>query len=154
RFLRSYREKIPANAFRRLLVGNPPGDVFHALNQRVDSPGRRTVSTFHDLFVMTGDYSSPDFRARFTEQARAAAEKSDLIIAISQFTANQVEELLRVPASRIRVIPHGVRIPRQSQASRENIVLFVGAIQRRKNVARLVKAFERMPPDWRLILAG
>jgi glycosyltransferase involved in cell wall biosynthesis len=37
---------------------------------------------------------------------------------------------------------------------RENLVLFVGAIQRRKNVARLVRAFEKMPEGWRLILAG
>jgi len=33
-------------------------------------------------------------------------------------------------------------------------LLFVGVIQRRKNVARLVKAFERLPAGWRLALAG
>ncbi len=37
---------------------------------------------------------------------------------------------------------------------REQMVLFVGAIQRRKNIARLAKAFERMPAGWRLTLAG
>ncbi len=73
--------------------------------------GRHTVSTFHDLFVMTGDYSSPEFRERFSAQARQAAERSDLIVAVSQFTANQVEQLLDVEASRIRVIHHGVHIP-------------------------------------------
>jgi glycosyltransferase involved in cell wall biosynthesis len=154
RFLRSYREPIPENAVRRLLVGTPPGDVFHALNQRVDVRARRTVCTFHDLFVMTGEYSSPGFRARFTEQARRAAELSDLIIAVSQFTAGHIEQLLHVPASRIRVIPHGVDMPAASAGPRDDIVLFVGAIQRRKNIARLVKAFERMPGTWRLILAG
>ena len=34
------------------------------------------------------------------------------------------------------------------------MVLFVGAIQKRKNIARLVKAFETMPAGWRLVLAG
>jgi glycosyltransferase involved in cell wall biosynthesis len=34
------------------------------------------------------------------------------------------------------------------------MILFVGAIQRRKNVARLVQAFERVSPGWRLVLAG
>ena len=33
-------------------------------------------------------------------------------------------------------------------------MLFVGAIQRRKNVRGLVRAFERMPASWRLALAG
>jgi glycosyltransferase involved in cell wall biosynthesis len=154
RFLPSYRESLPPNAVRRLLIGAPPGDVFHALNQRLDARARRSVTTFHDLFVITADYSSPDFRVRFTAQARRAAELSDAIIAVSRFTASQVESLLHVAADRIRVIPHGVRIPPPSAIPREKLVLFVGAIQRRKNVARLVKAFERLPDPWRLALAG
>ncbi len=154
RFLRSYRESLPENAVRRLLIGTPPGDVFHALNQRVDVRGRRTVCTFHDLFVLTGDYSTREFRDRFTAQARRAAELSDMIITVSRFTASQVEQLLGVPSGRIRVIPHGADIRPISSGPRENLVLFVGAIQRRKNIARLVRAFERLPHEWRLALAG
>ena len=154
RFVRSYREKIPGNAFRRLLVGAPPGDLFHALNQRLDTRPRRSVTTFHDVFALTGDYSTPEFRARFAEQARRAAELSDAIIAVSQFTAAQVETHLKIPAERIRVIPHGVRIPQAAAGPREKLVLFIGAIQRRKNVARIVQAFERLPADWKLVLAG
>jgi hypothetical protein len=122
----------------------------------VDARARRTVTTFHDLFVITGEYSTPEFRARFTEQAREAARRSDLIVAVSRFTAGQVEDLLEVAASRIRVIPHGVRVPPEGKmnAERNNMVLFVGAIQRRKNVQTLVRAFERMPASWRLALAG
>jgi glycosyltransferase involved in cell wall biosynthesis len=159
RFLRSFRDPLPRNAARRILRGPPKADLFHALNQRVDAPARRTVSTFHDLFVITGDYSTPEFRMRFAEQARQAARRSDLIIAVSRFTAGQVEELLAVEPSRIRVIPHGVHVSPDDCAARQNptrqnLVLFVGAIQRRKNVARLVRAFERMPASWRLALAG
>ena len=36
----------------------------------------------------------------------------------------------------------------------QKLVLSVGAIQRRKNIARLVKAFELLPTEWRLALAG
>ena len=64
---------------------------------------------FHDLFVISGDYSTADFRARFAAQARAAAERSDLIITVSAFTARQVEQLLHVEPSKIRVIHHGAR---------------------------------------------
>src|ERR1700676_418873 len=91
RFLRSFDDTLPENASRRPLLGAPSADIFHALNQRVDKKARRTVSTFHDLFVMTGDYSSPEFRARFTAQARDAAARSDRIIAVSAFTAAHVE---------------------------------------------------------------
>ena len=155
RFLRSLEDTLPPNASRRLLRGAPSAGIFHALNQRVDAKGGRTVSTFHDLFVMTGDYSSPEFRARFTGQARAAAARSDLIIAVSNFTASQVEHLLAVEPSRIRVVHHGVRLPiADPHPEHEKLVLCVGAIQRRKNIARLVEAFERLPASWRLAVAG
>ena len=156
RFLRSFQDALPRNASRRILRGAPKGDLFHALNQRVDAPARRTVTTFHDLFVITGEYSTPEFRERFTDQARQAARRSDLIIAISRFTANQVEEFLGVEPERIRVIPHGVHLPLEAaqNTARQNLVLFVGAIQRRKNIRALVRAFERMPALWRLALAG
>jgi len=155
RFMRSFRDRLPGNAARRLLRGAPKADLFHALNQRVDAPARRTVTTFHDLFVFSGEYSTSEFRARFAEQARQAAGCSDLIIAISRFTATQVQEFLGVETSRIRIIPHGVHVPSEPPAAaRQNVVLFVGAIQRRKNVQRLVRAFEQMPPSWRLVLAG
>src|SRR5581483_3216779 len=33
-------------------------------------------------------------------------------------------------------------------------ILFVGALQRRKNVVRLIRAVETTEPGWRLLLAG
>ncbi len=130
-------------------------DVFHALNQRADRRyGRRLVTTFHDLFVLTGEYSTADFRQRFARQARVAAQNSDLIIAVSAFTANQVHELLGVERSRIRVIAHGAHLPVSLPRREEKMILTVGAIQLRKNSARLIEAFENLPAEWKLVLAG
>ncbi|HLW76853.1 MAG TPA: glycosyltransferase family 1 protein [Bryobacteraceae bacterium] len=158
RFLASYRESIPANAVRRLLAGAPPGDLFHALNQRVDARAPKTICTFHDLFVMTSEYSSPEFRARFIEQAKLAAERSDLIIAVSRFTAAQVQSLLAVPSERIRVIHHGVRIAEPVKTAREKLILFVGAVQKRKNLSGLARAFSGQLSGelsgWKLTIAG
>ncbi len=151
---------IARSTSRRLLLPSLPtfrADLFHGLNQRVDKrPAKRVVTTFHDLFVMTGDYSTPEFRARFTKQAQVAAKNSDMIIAVSEFTAGQVNSLLEVERSRIRVVPHGVHLPPvRVDAMRENIILFVCALKVRKNIARLVEAFELMgETGWRLVLAG
>lgn len=160
RFLRSFRRPLGANVRRRpLFDAMPPffADLFHGLNQRL--PERRmkaAVCTFHDLFVMTGDYSTREFRERFTRQAREAAQRSDLVITVSAFTAGQVAALLGIERARLRVIHHGVHPPPApvEEALREDIVLHVGAIQKRKNVERLVAAFERLPSNWRLVLAG
>ena len=156
RLLRSFQQPIPRNAIRTLLWRGLPRDpdIFHGLNQRIDSTRfRRVVSTFHDLFVITGEYSTPEFRQRFRRQAELAAQRSDLIIAVSKFTADQVEDLLKVERSRIRVIYHGVHA-RKTEAKPTNTVLFVGALQTRKNVLRLVQAFEKTPVGWKLMLVG
>ncbi len=159
RLLRSLSDHLPANAARRLLweTREPSAQLFHGLNQRLPSARcRRSVTTFHDLFVLSGDYSTPEFRERFAAQARAAAERSDLIVTVSAFTARQVEALLRVERSRIRVIHHGARPapPAGVAVPREPLILSVGAIQRRKNTRRLVEAFEQAPREWKLVLAG
>ncbi len=159
RFLRSFGERLPRNASRRLLRDHraPSADLFHGLNQRLGSARhRRAISTFHDLFVISGDYSTPEFRERFTAQARDAAQRSDLIIAVSAFTARQVEQLLGVDPARIRVIHHGFRPVALTAPprGREQLILSVGAIQRRKNTVRLVEAFEQLAAGWKLVLAG
>lgn len=159
RFLRAFGAALPANAHRALLyepLFPRARDLFHGLNQRLPAIRfRRTAATFHDLFILTGDYSTPDFRRRFAEQARRAAEASDAIITVSEFTARQVVELLGVERGRVHVVHHGADHAAVAEpVQRENIVLTVGAIQRRKNIARLVEAFERTPPGWKLVVAG
>jgi glycosyltransferase involved in cell wall biosynthesis len=158
RYLRSWRESLPANAHRRLLaepLGPRSADLFHGLNQRLPHlPTRRAIATFHDLFVMTGEYSTPEFRERFTAQARDAASRADLVIAVSEFTRSQVVSLLNVEASKVRVVHHGTRPLAFPPAARAKVILNVGAIQKRKNIARLVEAFETVDPAWKLVLAG
>ena len=188
RYLRARRAALPRNARRRLLaepLGPRGADLFHGLNQRLPRiPMRRAIATFHDLFVMTGEYATPEFRARFTAQARYAAERADAVIAVSEFTRSQVVSLLGVDPAKVHVVHHGIRnlgeplagrrpegypaCPEGDPAeaargigdlgsappSREKVILNVGAIQKRKNIARLVEAFETLAPPWQLVLAG
>ena len=158
RMLRSFGQRLPSNASRFLLGETRAprrADIFHGLNQRLPHARlRHAVTTFHDLFVLTGDYSTPEFRRRFAEQARDAAARSDRIMAVSAFTARQVVDLLGVEASRIRVVHHGVKPAAPRPEARDKIILHVGAIQHRKNITRLVEAFEAVDRDWQLVLAG
>ncbi len=151
--------QLPPHVTRRLLTDAwaPGVGLFHGLNQRLPAHKRqRATVTFHDLFVMTGEYSTPEFRRRFTLLARQAAERADLIITVSHFTAAQVRDLLGVASARIRVIYHGVHAPTEVAplSGRQPWLLHVGALQSRKNVLRLIEAFEQTPPGWRLKLAG
>jgi len=161
RYLGARRAALPPNARRRLLaepLGPHSADLFHGLNQRLPRiPMRRAIATFHDLFVMTGEYSTPEFRVRFSAQARDAAVRADAVIAVSEFTRSQVVSLLGVDPAKIHVVHHGIRnLGERGSAppSREKVILNVGAIQKRKNIARLVEAFETLAPPWQLVLAG
>jgi glycosyltransferase involved in cell wall biosynthesis len=158
RYFRARSLPKPPNVTRRFLAdswGNRSAGIFHGLNQRLPKrPFRRQIATFHDLFVLSGDYSTPEFRERFAIQAKEAAARADLVIAVSAFTASQIETYLQVPESRIRVIHHGVIRRKLPDLPRERIVLCVGAIQRRKNQAMLIRAFRALPKDWTLVLAG
>jgi glycosyltransferase involved in cell wall biosynthesis len=158
-YFRSFRERLLRNCSRFLLHDRfrvPRAELFHGLNQRMPvNRIKHRVCTFHDLFVLTQNYSTPEFRKLFTARSRLAAERCDVIVAVSQFTAGQVEEHLKVERSRIKVIHHGVRdAADRTTFPRENLILHVGAIQERKNIARLVEAFETVPNDWKLVLAG
>ena len=162
RYWRSFREPLPSNARRRLAVqavGLRGARLFHGLNQRLpetDLPP--AIATFHDLFVMTSEYSTHNFRARFIEQARDAAARATAIIAVSEFTRQQVIACLGVTPNRVHVVHHGTRMlpvgPRPPETGHQKVILNVGAIQKRKNIARLVEAFETVSNDWRLVLAG
>lgn len=158
RIRRSWSTALPPNVRRGLLQEPfaPRGDdLFHGLNQRLPNARlRHPVATFHDLFVLTGDYSTPEFRQRFAEQARHASAQAEAIITVSEFTARQVHELLGVPRDRIHVVHHGITARTAPAAVREKVILHVGAIQRRKNVVRLIEAFETVDASWRLVLAG
>lgn len=161
RLKRSFEDNLPPNVRRTWLrdggIFPHRCRLFHGLNQRLDADFPRSVATFHDLFVITGDYSTNDFRERFAAQARNAAARADRIIAVSQFTADQIVDLLGVDRSIVRVVHHGVRPPITApipDSARRNVILHVGAIQKRKNLSRLVEAFEQTSKAWELVLAG
>ncbi len=92
------------------------------------------------------------------------------VIVPSEFTRDDVLELYGVDHRKVRVVPHGVA-PRFQPASLpereavrakyrlpESFVLYVGALQPRKNLVRLVQGFGQMPPELRttfpLLLSG
>ena len=172
RYFRSLGRRLPRNARRRLpeqpllQVGSRDLKLFHGLNQRLPKGVRvPCVATYHDLFAMTGEYSTAEFRRRFARLARETADRADHIIAVSAYTAEQVASRLGFPRSRITVVHHGAEplgIPPRArcEAILANLgvsrpfVLHIGTLQVRKNVGRAVEAFEAAGGTADLVLAG
>jgi glycosyltransferase involved in cell wall biosynthesis len=115
------------------------------------------VATFYDLAVLrhpeafnrwTRTYS----RVALPRVARAASR----LIAISEFTAQELTDVLRVPEEKIRVVPIGLdpAFTPGGDAAEGDYVLTVSTLEPRKNLARLVEAFGRAGIDGRLIVVG
>ncbi len=98
------RLPVPVEAF----VGRL--DLFHSPDFVLPPTcrGTRTVLTVHDLsFLRVPDCFVPDFRKYLTAAVRRAVSNVDMILADSESTSRDLQELMAVPR-RIRVVYPGV----------------------------------------------
>jgi glycosyltransferase involved in cell wall biosynthesis len=131
------------------------------------SVGRPTVITIHDLAI----YLNPDWFPRGqTLSTRLviprSLDRADVVIAVSNNTAQDIEDLFGVPAARIDVVPHGVSsrfrpldredlaIARAKLKLPERFILFVGTIEPRKNLGTLLEAWAMLTDRPDLVIVG
>jgi glycosyltransferase involved in cell wall biosynthesis len=126
------------------------------------------VVTIHDLsFLRFPALFRPFNRLYLTTLTRLSARRARRLIAVSAHAAAEAAQLLAVPSERIDVVYHGVDpvfrpLPageiaafRKLNQVPEQFVLFVGTLEPRKNLVRLVEAFARVDDGkTKLVLAG
>lgn len=131
-----------------------------------------TVVTLHDLGYRYFPRSHTALQRLYLElSTRWSAAAAKRIIAVSSHTAADLQRIYRVPEAKIRVI-HEAPIPRapiqRAAANGQDaapatgyerpFALYVGTIQPRKNLLRLIDAFARLMEQqqigWDLVLAG
>jgi glycosyltransferase involved in cell wall biosynthesis len=102
----------------------------------------RSVLTVHDLsFERDADSMSRKDRIVFRATVPRSAKRADRVIAVSERTRKDLVELYRIPQEKIRVIPHGVDPAfAPGDGGAEGYLLFVGAVQRRKNPRAALEA--------------
>ncbi len=143
----------------------PPADVTHFFNYIV--PPRITgtvITTIHDMtYQRYPETVSATNLRRIRNGIMYSVERSQLIVTSSQFSKREIEELLDVPPERIIVVPAAASGVQATTAAVENricdpYILYLGAIEPRKNIVRLLRAFELLKRETniphKLVLAG
>jgi alpha-1,3-rhamnosyl/mannosyltransferase len=113
-----------------------------------------TVVTVHDLAVLRRPEWFPRWTRTYAPRVvprmiRAATR----VIAVSEFTAREVEAVLRVPRERVRVVPNGVDAAFTPDGPRADgdYVLAVGTLEPRKNLRRTIEAARRVGVELRVV---
>ena len=173
--VRAARVPMPARplhaAWRRLDVPaiewfSGPVDVVHGTNFVVP-PARRAaqVMTIHDLtYLRFPQLCHPNTLRYYPRLVTRALRRGALVHTPSHAVAAEVMDLLGVPEAQVRVVYHGVDAPGQGMAEsdtprsrRRPYILALGRAEPRKDLPRLVRAFDSIAgehPDLDLVIAG
>jgi glycosyltransferase involved in cell wall biosynthesis len=138
-------------------------ELFHGLSAELplglSRLGIASVVTVHDLIFERYPqlYSAVDRRI-YRWKARSAAQRANLVVAISEQTKRDLVDLYGVPAAKIRVVYQGCHEAFRAPITREALadvarrldlpgvfLLSVGTVERRKNLEVVLRAMAGLP---------
>ena len=148
-------------------------DIIHSTDQLIPIvTNKPLIATVMDTIPL----SHPEFiraSARYLKTAlwKSLTKRADHIITISEFSKNEIANLMSYPKEKITSIPLGVDgryFERLSQEQIQSVLnklaidrsffLFIGSIQPRKNLLRLLQAHASLPKNYAcefpLVIAG
>jgi glycosyltransferase involved in cell wall biosynthesis len=138
-----------------------PVDVVHSLHPLLmPSRSAARVVTVHDLYFLDRpEDTAAEIRRDYLTLARSHARRAEAVVVNSKYTAGQVAERFGISANRITVCyPGKPSWSRRPDPIAPGPVLFLGTVEPRKNVPRLIEAYaallERRPQAPDLVIAG
>ena len=148
-------------------------DVYHQPNYIPHAFNGKTITTVHDMSYRVFPQYHPRRRVILLRAFEGRLRRLDRIITDSKYSRRQIVEMLRVPEERVTVtylgagsqyqpmsISQDKKIELQSRYGlHEQFLLYVGTIEPRKNLERLITAFhlyrqEEPGSEVKLVLAG
>ena len=147
-------------------------DIFHGLSQElpigIEKLPIKKVITFHDaIFIRYPELYPSSYRKIFTLKNMKSCRIADSIIAISEQSKQDAIEFFNADAAKVTVVYQGCNnIFRQKATtgekeqvkSRYNLptdyILFVGAIEPRKNIASILQAISQEKINIPLVVIG
>lgn len=155
---------------RTTQVRAPPGvDVLHLTTPLpIAMRGVKTVLTIHDLVPLLYPQLTPDNPREIASRFRKSAAGADLVLTVSEASRADIAKHLDVAPEKIAVTYQSSDITPLDSTERETLsrilfrfglkpgqyALFVGAIEPKKNLRRLIEAFLALDTDLPLAIVG
>jgi glycosyltransferase involved in cell wall biosynthesis len=153
------------------LVFDDAPDILHCTYQLpLRAKGACNVYTIHDLVPLRLPFTTLDNKRQTYRLLRKIADKADHIVTVSENSKRDIVELLGVPEERVTNTYEAVEFPRplielSDDAVAEQLhssyrldpngyLLFYGALEPKKNVARLIDAYLLSAVDIPLVITG
>ncbi|HHP7245522.1 MAG TPA: glycosyltransferase family 4 protein [Elainellaceae cyanobacterium] len=144
-------------------------DIFHAtypLPVRVK--GTKKITTIHDLIPLRLPYTTLDNKKMFYKLIQDAIKHSDMIATVSENSKHDILSIFDVDPDKVRVTYQPIALRPFSQEEDQvlpeylkkfklkpkDYILFVGAIEPKKNVGRLIDAFSGIDTKIPLVIVG
>ncbi|MCK6472253.1 MAG: glycosyltransferase family 4 protein [Planctomycetes bacterium] len=134
-------------------------DVFHGLDARLPGPWMKAklVVTIHDVFsaLQSKEFATEEFRRMKAERYRDLVERADRIVVVSEACRRDVLATLEPDPAKLRVVYEsgGPGFGPQDESRISDVrkryglstpyVVYVGTINKRKNVPAMIAAFAK-----------
>ena len=153
------------------LIFGTKSDIYHFFNFTIPKNIKgKIIITIYDTVFFTVPETMGDMKT--ISEYRYAAERSDLIITISESAKADIIKHFNIDEKKIKIVTPGIDLQKYSykysKSELENIrkkynlpknyILYLGTIEPRKNIERIVKAFKKykkeINDDLKLVIVG
>ncbi|WP_315288987.1 glycosyltransferase family 1 protein, partial [Leptotrichia massiliensis] len=146
-------------------------DIYHFFNFTIPKNIKgKVIITIYDTVFFSAPETMGDMKA--ISEYKYAAERSDLIITISESAKSDIIKHFNVDEKKIQIVTPGIDLQKYSYNYTDielenvrkkydlpqNYILYLGTIEPRKNIERIVKAFKNykkeVKDDLKLVIVG
>ena len=142
-------------------------DIFHStymLNFGIK--GAKRVTTIHDIIPLKLPHTTLDDKKLFFNKVKKAIEVSDKIVTISEHSKKDILEMFDVDESKVvncyqaytinkdEIESSNINIKNRFDLENKEYFLFVGNIEPKKNVGKLIEAYLDLDINKKLVIVG